>query len=94
MKTKSILTVLVLCAAPSFAFAQQGDPLEAAKVIDACDGNRVIKAAWLDDGRLAVTCPKGVTDAGFATNFAIPLLFGAITAAAAAGGGGSTSGTN
>lgn len=100
MKTISFFCALAVCAAPSFVSAQQGDPVEAARAVDACNGNHIIKAVWLDDGRLGVTCPEGSVEntviggGGGATNFAIPLLLGVVAAAAAAGGGGSTSGTN
>lgn len=99
MNFKTLGTALALFAIPALALAQQGDPVEAANTVDACNGNAVISAVWQDDGRLAVTCPRGsvvgaaAAGAG-ATNFALPLLLVLVAGAAAIGGGGSTSSTN
>ena len=98
MNLKSVIPAIVLAAAPSLLFAQQqGDPLEAARAVDACNGREVINAVWQPDGRLGVTCPRGAgvapaAGAG-ATNFLLPGLLAVLAAAAAAGGGSSTSGT-
>lgn len=96
MKTKLMFAAAALIAAP--AVAQQGDPIEAAKAVDACNGNEVINAVWQDDGRLGVTCPRGsvegATTGNGATNFALPAIIALVIGAAAVGGSGSTSDTN
>lgn len=98
MKLKNIISIVVLCAAPTLLLAQdRGNPMDAAKAVDACNGATITSAVWQDDGRLAVTCPRGsgqsVGGAG-ATNFVLPAIILLVIGAAAAGGGGSTSSTN
>jgi hypothetical protein len=98
MRTKKLVSAIILSIAPSILFAQETrDPLQVAGTIDACNGASPVSAEWLEDGRLGVTCPRGsvknaAAGAG-ATNLAIPLL-GVVFLGALAGGSGSTSSTN
>lgn len=98
MKLISIISAAVLCATPNLLLAQdRGNPMDAAKTVDACNGATVTSAVWQDDGRLAVTCPRGSVESASgagATNFLLPGIIIMVVAAAAAGGGGSTSDTN
>lgn len=52
---------VVALAAPSFALAQATDPAAVAQATaqNVCGEAAVIRAIFLDDGRMEVTCPRG-----------------------------------
>jgi hypothetical protein len=98
MKFQRVFAGILLISAPSVLLAQQGDPIEAAKAVDACNGQQVTSASWQSSGQLFVVCPKGsgtsAANQGGATNFAVPALLGLLAAGATLGGGSSTNSTS